>query len=84
MHVVTVYAYGRSSVLRAKNPRQLSRQLYLATPWWTHQACDHVVLELLQNRVVFAPDFEAVLLPGDFSVLEACPVEVDDYRPVWA
>jgi len=84
MHVVTVYAYGHSSVLRCSSSRQLSRQLYLACPWWTRKACDHLVLELLQNRAILAPDFDAVLLPGDWSILESRPPDRDDYRPVFA
>jgi len=84
MLVVTVYAFGRSTLLRASSSRQLSHKLYLTCPWWTHNACDHLVLELEQRRVITAPDFEAVLLPGDFSVLEARPPERDDYRPVFA
>ena len=84
MLAVTVYAYGRQVLLRANSTRQLSRQLYLTCPWWTHSACDHLALELQQNRVILAPDFDAVLLPGDFSVLESCPGQTDGYRPVWA
>lgn len=84
MLVVTVYAYGHSTLLRANSTRQLSRRLYLTCPWWTRHACDHLALELEQNRVITAPDFDAVLLPGDFSVLETRPPENDDYRPVFA
>ena len=84
MLVVTVYAYGQVSVLRASSSRQLSRQLYLACPWWTQQACGHLAIQLAQSRAIVAPDFEAVLLPGDFSVLETRPAEDDAYQPVWA
>jgi len=84
MHVITVYAYGRPAVLRASTSRQLSQQLYQACPWWTRKACAHLALELLQNRAILAPDFDAVLIPGDWSILETRPAEADDYRPAWA
>jgi hypothetical protein len=81
--LVTVYAYGRTVVLNGARGR-ISRQLYLACPWWTHSACDELVVQLERGYVVTAPDFDAVLLPGDFRVLETRPVEQPGYEPVVA
>jgi hypothetical protein len=77
--IVTVYAYGRTQLLQGA-PGRISRQLYLACPWWTHSACDELAVQLERGLVVTAPDFEAVLLPGDFRVLEARPAEQPGYE----
>jgi hypothetical protein len=78
--IVTVCAYGRSIVLHGSTKR-MSRQLYLACPWWSHSACDELTAQLERGLVVLAPDFEAVLLPGDFRILETRPAEDADYQP---
>lgn len=79
--VVTVYAYGRLQVLRASTRTRLARLLYLTCPWWTHGACELLVGYVVKGQVVTAPDFEALLLPGDFGVLEVRPAEDPDWQP---
>jgi hypothetical protein len=81
--VVTVCAYGRSIVLEG-SAKRMSRQLYLACPWWSHSACDELTAQLGRGLVVLAPDFEAVLLPGEFRILETRPAEDVGYAPAVA
>jgi hypothetical protein len=79
MLVVTAYVYGRLTLLRARSADHLARQIYLLCPWWTHGACIALASTLSGGVAITAPDFDALLLPGDFSVLEARPAE----RPGW-
>ena len=79
--VVTAFVFGESAVLRAKSQEQLARQVYLHAPFWSREACALVALHLARGRVVVAPDFEAVLLPGDFGVLQVRPAEDPSWSP---
>lgn len=79
---VTVYAYGRTALLDGSTGR-IGRQLYLACPWWTRSACDELAIQLERGVVITAPDFDAVLLPGDFRVMDVRPAEDPGYEP-WA
>lgn len=79
--LVTVYAYGDGKVLKAESARRMARLLYLTCPWWTHEACDLLVAQLERGQVVLARDFDTVLVPGDWPVLEVRPAEDEAWVP---
>ena len=79
MFVVTAYVYGSVSVLEAPTRDRLARRLYLTCPWWSRDSCRSVADRLTRRQVVTAPDFETLLLPGEFEVLEVRP----DEDPTW-
>lgn len=74
MPAYTIRAYGQTSTFHASTTQQLGRRLYTRTHW-LREECERLALDLWRGRVLIAPDYETVVLPGEFYVLEERPSE---------
>lgn len=74
MPVYTLRSYGQTSTFHASNVEQLGKRLHTRTHWLRVE-CLRLAAELWRGRVVSAPDFETIVLPGFFDVLEDRPEE---------
>lgn len=74
MQVFTLRAYGQTSTFRASSVEELARRLYRRSHW-TKAECMRLASDLARGLVVSAPDFDMLVLPGRFDVLEDRPDE---------
>lgn len=70
----TLRAFGRTTEFRARSVAQLARRIYTRSHW-TMPECVRLAGDLWRGRVVTAPDFDTIVLPGSFDVLEERPEE---------
>lgn len=79
MPLFTVRTYRHTYTLEATTAAQLARRLYAETSW-SKPECHRVALECMKGRVYSAPDYETLILPGLFHVIEDRPIERSDWR----
>lgn len=79
MPVFTIRTYRHTYTLEAKNAAHLARRLYDETSW-SKTECLRVARECMRGRVFSAPDFETLILPGLFHVVEDRPIERSTWR----
>lgn len=72
--VYTLRAFGQTATFHAHSVDQLARRIYTRTHWRIAE-CSRLAAELWRGRVVSCPDYETIVLPGRFDVLEDRPEE---------
>lgn len=76
MPVYTLISYGKPSRFKAKDVKQLAVRLYRRTAW-TWDGCERIARKLVRGVVYSAPDYETLVLRGDWSWVESRPEERD-------
>lgn len=80
MSVFTLREFARTTTIHALDREELSSRLYALTSW-TGPECYRIAGALLEGRIISAPDFETLIVPGMVQIVQDSPLERRNWKP---